>query len=117
MSGEVARLGTAGFRSDAAIKGKAREILQPPTTAADDNVLVEKCSSMMREKLGLISVDSSPGSRFRDFFSSVAPDAMDISALPLDMDMGITDSEINDILQDMDFDFGDTLDSGIAGRR
>ena len=36
------------------------------------------------------------------------------SALPLDMDLTITDSELTDILQDMDMDFGTDLQGGSA---
>ncbi len=104
---EVALLGPAGFPSDVAIKSKAREIIQRPTTAADDDVLLLKFKAAARERLGLPDAGSSPAN-----VSTAPSDAMQISAMPLDIDLGITDSEITDILQDMDFDFGQTEDGG-----
>lgn len=104
---EVALLGPAGFPSDVAIKSKAREIIQRPTTAADDDVLLLKFKAAARERLGLPDAGSSPAN-----VSTAPSDPMQISAMPLDIDLGITDSEITDILQDMDFDFGQTEDGG-----
>ncbi|KAH8889652.1 hypothetical protein GQ53DRAFT_825088 [Thozetella sp. PMI_491] len=106
---EVALFGAAGFPSDEALKQKARDIVKTPTTAADDNVLLEKFKAMMREKLTLPSLQGTKAPIVAGT-SAPAVDPIQILAMPVNMDLGITDSEITDILQEMDFDFGDMTD-------
>ena len=90
---------TGRMPSDSAIQQQARQILNTDTTAAEDPVLLGK---------------------FRDYLKNRLPDAAspaasadNLPALPSDMDMNISDEELNNILQDMNFEF-DTQDFGGA---
>jgi hypothetical protein len=113
------------FPNDEAIRAKAKEILKTPNTAADDPVLIEKFKKMMKERLGLASpseatfgaqaqVSQSQGALGEIQISGTAMPGMDLLSptgidlsFPPNMDLGMTDGELNDILQDIDFDFGD----------
>ena len=104
------------FPSDRAIRTKAREILKMPNTAADDPVLLEKFKRMMKEKLGLgesPSQSETPGQAAVEAPTSstpgmelLLPSGMDLS-VSSGLDLGLADFEMNDILQEIDFDFGD----------
>jgi hypothetical protein len=92
-------LTTVPFPSDDTLRAKAREILGVQNTAADDPVLLEKFKSMMQEKLGLKQTGTGT--------TPVVAETQQPDVLPLDMEVTLTDGELTDILQDMNFDFGD----------
>lgn len=104
--------GSLGFPSDEAIRQKAREISGTETTAADDRVLLEKFKTMMRDKLGL-GTGSGSGSMSSQQVSSMSS-LEDLSTLPVDMDLGLSDCQLGDMLQDMDFEFGDVGGLGLG---
>lgn len=117
----------AAFPDDNAIRSKAREILQISATPADDPVLMEKFKAMMRERLHLDNpaqsgnqdqaqdqvvaaqnqavpgLDLTSGNSFAGI-DLLAPLDVDFSLSP-DMDLSMPDGELNDILQEIDFDF------------
>lgn len=103
------------FPSDDSLRAEARDILGMQTTAADDPVLLTKFKTMMQEKLGLSRTGAQ---QQRSQATAVPPstsateEAQQLAAMPLDIDMNITDGELTDILQDMDFDFGDQVSFG-----
>lgn len=120
---------TGVFPSDDALRAKARDILQMAATAADDAVLLEKFKRMMKERMGLaespgqLSAAGSLGlsglsglsgtpSTHSSGLELLMPLGMDFSVSP-DMDLGLADFEMNDVLQDVDFDFTDL--AGSAG--
>lgn len=86
---------TGRFPSDALIQAQGRQILNTNKTAAEDVVLLEKFKDMMKTKLPLAGSPQATGT---------SP-----SAFPSNMDINISDEEINSILQDMTFEF-DTQD-------
>lgn len=92
------------FPGDDALRAKAREVIGMPNTAADDPVLLGKFKDMMREKLGMGQVNETTTAQL-DTTSAAAAAA---ATLPLDMDITLPEGgDLTDILQDMDFDFGD----------
>ncbi len=117
--GQAAR--NAAFPSDEVIRAKARDILKTPTTAADDPVLLEKFKEMMKQRLQLD--EHSPLDFGAQSTQSQAPSqnqspdhmtglellsptsGMDLSSANLDLTM--TEAELNNILVDINFDFGD----------
>jgi hypothetical protein len=133
----TAPFGLGEFPSDDELRARAKEVLGTPGTAADDAVLLGKFKDMVREKLALglgaptttttltsLSGSSSTlGSSFgqgaqgqgQQLSASAASSAdsllADVSLDPL------TDSQMTDILQDMDFQFGDMtgLDDPVLG--
>jgi len=112
---------------DEAIRSKARDILKTPRTAADDPVLLEKFKSMMRERLSLAGssgiqtqtqpqplVGQNQGTHGETQMSGMVTPGMELlmpSGMDFpfssDIDLTMTDGELNDILQEIDFDFGD----------
>ena len=105
----------AAFPSDEALRAKARDILKMPQTAADDAVLLEKFKRMTKAKLGLsnthspsqtgiLSLNESPSSN--STCVDLLMPGVDFSVSP-EMDLNLPDFEMNDILQDIDFDFTD----------
>ncbi|KAK0619821.1 C2H2 type zinc finger-containing protein [Immersiella caudata] len=108
----------AAFPNDEAIRAKARDILKTPNTAADDPVLMETFKKMMKERLGLASPIDAVGQNQNTLgevqmsgttspgIDLLSPLGVDFS-FPPDTDLGMTDGELNDILHDIDFDFGD----------
>ena len=117
----------AAFPSDEAIRTKARDILKTPNTAADDPVLLEKFKVMMKQRLRLMgsAADSefNPGgalNRDPSFLAEKAVSEADL-LLPLnaspsqEIDMTLTEGELNDILQEMNFDFGDLATEPLGG--
>ncbi|KAK2591620.1 hypothetical protein QQS21_010689 [Conoideocrella luteorostrata] len=96
-------IGNAGrFPTDAELQDRAKEIVKSAVTAADDPVLLEKFKAWMKEKMPYSGgMNGSAG-------------AGEPSLLPANMEANITDAELGDILQDMDFDFGvDTIETGV----
>ena len=78
---------TGALPSDEAMQSRAKEIVSMETTAADDPMLLGKFKTMMLEKLGQ------------------APAQPDVSsALPTNMDVNISDEEVENMLQDMQFE-------------
>jgi hypothetical protein len=102
----TARGATDPFPSDTTVRAKACEILGTSTTAADDLVLLEKFKSLMKGRLGLQE----------DAVDSKAMDGIitndQLATLPLNMEVPITDGELTDILQDMNFEFD--VDGGFS---
>jgi hypothetical protein len=92
-------MGTGCFPTDAALQARAKDILNVMRTAADDPILLAKFKTWMKNKLpGVLS----------------AEEDQQPSLLPANMDVNITDAELGDILNDMDFDFDvDSLETGI----
>jgi len=126
ITAETAPLSGPGrFPSDDALRAKARDILGTTATAADDAVLLEKFKGTMREKLGqgagLGGQTPAPASTGRSQSEQLLPalSAGDLGtmAMPLDLDMDLTDGQLTDILQGMDFQFGDVagLDDPVLG--
>lgn len=117
---------TGVFPTDDALRAKARVILNMTNTAADDAVLLEKFKRMMKARLGVmespnqLSPDGSLGfsglsstpSTHSSGLDLLMPLGMDFSVSP-GMDLGLGDFEMNDVLQDIDFDFTDL--AGSAG--
>ncbi|KAK5660290.1 hypothetical protein OQA88_12830 [Cercophora sp. LCS_1] len=120
------------FPDDESIKTRARDILKTPSTPADDEVLLDKFKGMMKRRLGVIleepeesgfgflttsgRMNLSPVDNQAGFTTSVTghpvtPDqGLDLASsvdqgLEMDMDMMLTEGELNDILQEIDFDF------------
>ncbi|KAK3352969.1 hypothetical protein B0T25DRAFT_455493 [Lasiosphaeria hispida] len=128
VTGQVALLGyragaAAAFPDDEAIRARAREIIKTSRTPADDPVLLEKFKEMMREKLGLAASAPSQGqsqeqgpTQSHSLLSGTGagpppPLSLDMGLTP-QVNLDFTEGELNDILQDMDFDFGDMVDFG-----
>ena len=76
--------------SDEALRERAKQIVHSPQTAADDPTLLQKFKDRMLEKLP---------------HALPAADAEDSSMLASNMDVNISDEALDNILQDMDFDF------------
>ncbi|KAK3687672.1 hypothetical protein B0T22DRAFT_439276 [Podospora appendiculata] len=104
VSNEAGILGAVAFPSDEALRSRAREILQTLTTPADDPVLLEKFKDMMRKKLGLMAPSGGSGLGF-----ILEQDCGAFGGLTM------TDSEMNDITQGMNFEFGDAFDDFSGG--
>ncbi|KAK3940670.1 hypothetical protein QBC46DRAFT_341340 [Diplogelasinospora grovesii] len=117
-----------GFPGDGDIKQRARDILGLPNTAADDGVLLEKFKAMMRSRLGLAQEEGAQKGKQQEnqmgLTGSMSGGIGGIGGtggLGADqMDLTFTQSEIADILQDMNFEFGDLgdlsgFDAGGAG--
>lgn len=86
---------TGHFPTDAMIQEQGRRILNVPKTAAEDVVLLGKFKDMLKKNLP---------------HAASPPKAADsVPALPSNMDVNISDEELNNILQDMTFEF-DTQD-------
>lgn len=86
---------TGRMPSDAMIQAKGRRILSTDKTPAEDPVLLEQFKEMVAKKLP----NAGPANE------SLA----DAPAMPSNMDVNISDEDINNILQDMNFEF-DTHD-------
>ncbi|KAH7160300.1 hypothetical protein B0J13DRAFT_602838 [Dactylonectria estremocensis] len=82
---------TGRMPSDEMIQARGRQILNSDTTAADDLVLLAKFKAMMAEK--------------RPQASQTEKATNADSFLPSNMDVNISDEDINNILQDMNFEF------------
>lgn len=104
------------FPSDDAMRAKAREIIGTPNTAADDPVLLEKFKTMMTERLALGTATATAMAIPATVAVDTASAAPLVSApvvdaqLPFDMDIIMTDGQLTDILQDVNFDFGEGTD-------
>ena len=112
----------AAFPDDEAIRARARDILKTPSTAADDPVLLEKFKGMMKGRLGLAAtsfdvtqpqmqmppqgLDLGGLGNTMSALELLAPTGLDLS-FPPEMDMALTDSDLMDILQDINLDLGD----------
>ncbi|KAL3303537.1 C2H2 type zinc finger containing protein [Colletotrichum asianum] len=88
---------TGTFPSDDALRAQARLILKQPTTAADDQVLLDKFK-------GWVSTKQSEQQQQQPQLSASSSTA----ALPSGMDLTISDAEMNNILQEMNLDFSAT---------
>ncbi|PNY28613.1 Homeobox protein 4 [Tolypocladium capitatum] len=87
------------FPSDEALQARAREVVHSPQTAADDAILLHKFKERMLGKLphALPSVDADAAA----------------SLPPTNVDVGISDKELGNMLQDVDFDLN-TADIGMG---
>ncbi|OIW31991.1 hypothetical protein CONLIGDRAFT_612267 [Coniochaeta ligniaria NRRL 30616] len=119
ITAETAPFGLGHFPSDEDLRAKARDILGTQSTAADNPVLLEKFKDMVREKLALGLGAPTTVAKSAAAGQGVAPGsaADGLGEVPLDIDMNLTDSQLTDILQDMDFEFGDGagLDDPVLG--
>lgn len=97
------------FPDDEAIRARARDILKTPSTPADDEVLLDKFKGMMKRRLGVIPEEPEE----LDFFTSegmdlcMADQGLGLTSVDQGADITFTEGELNDILKDIDFDFGD----------
>ncbi|OAQ86679.1 C2H2 transcription factor [Purpureocillium lilacinum] len=91
---------TGQLPSDQSLKAKAKEIIHSPLTAADDPVLLEKFKTWMQDKFPHATAAASD--------DTVA----DLPLLPTNMEINISDAELGNMLQEMDFDFN-TADMNI----
>ncbi|KAF7559408.1 hypothetical protein G7046_g4730 [Stylonectria norvegica] len=89
---------TGYLPSDAVIQARARKILNANTTSADNVELLEKFKAVMMKKASL-----------QGMIVGKAPETT--STLPSNMDLNLSDEDVNNILQDMNFEF-DTQDFG-----
>ncbi|KAH6996509.1 hypothetical protein BKA56DRAFT_471178 [Ilyonectria sp. MPI-CAGE-AT-0026] len=88
---------TGRMPTDAMMQARGRQILKSDATAAEDSTLLTKFKEMMAEKLPQ---------------ASQAETAIDgAPAIPSNMDVNISDEDIDNMLQDMNFEF-DTQDFG-----
>jgi hypothetical protein len=78
---------TGQLPDDESLRARAREVMGSPRTAADDVVLLEKFKTLMRERVPITDASA------------------EVSALPSNMKMDMSDEDVRDLLQDMDFDF------------
>lgn len=114
----TAPVGLGDFPSDDDLRSAARDILGTQATAADDPVLLGKFKDMVREKLrlglgapttaaastALSAVQTNQSSQHL----SAPPSSTDaFGEMPLEIDLNLTESQMTDILQDMDLQFGD----------
>ncbi|KAM5348316.1 hypothetical protein ACJ41O_008140 [Fusarium nematophilum] len=83
--------GTGRMPSDNMIQEKGREILNAPTTAAEDADLLEKFKDMVAKKF--------PNGLPTNEAIVAAP------AMPSNMEVNMSDEDLNSILQDMNFEF------------
>ncbi|KAH6692380.1 hypothetical protein F5X68DRAFT_129537 [Plectosphaerella plurivora] len=88
-----------GFPSDDAIRARARTILGSAETAADDSALLGKFKIWVMSQLAHPEGEEQTG---------IAPTP---SALPCDLNMNLTDAEMDSILADMSFDI--TADTNV----
>lgn len=92
---------TGRLPTDTAIQTRAKDIINAAETAADDPVLLEKFKTWMKDQI--------PHALPSDGETGQQP-----SLLPTNMDLNITDAELGDILNDMDFDFDiNTMGTGL----
>lgn len=111
------------FPSDEELRGKAREILGTAGTAADNPVLLGKFKEMMRERLGVTTGEAEGGGRSSQgevgggTATTTAAAEGQLVNMALDLDLALTDGQITDMLQDMEFEFGDVggLDDQVLG--
>ena len=96
-------LARGGFPTDGSLQQKAREILgTEAATAADDDVLLAKFKEMVQARHAGQAATAP---------AAAAPAVAEPQAQAIP-ELTMTDAELNDILQDMDFDFVDDLDLG-----
>jgi hypothetical protein len=108
VCGEVAGKGVSGFPSEEAIRERARGFLGVERTPADDAVLLGRFVEVMRGRLGLGPSGEQQQGQMGLAEGGLASGGMDFSAVALD-------TELSDVLGQMDFDFGDMGDfMGIA---
>ena len=101
--------GTGTFPSDLAMKGRARDILGTDTTAADDVVLLGKFKALMEKQLGISPttafVSANVPSLVAPIPLSAAPTQGANPLPPTNVDIDITEEDMNKIMQDMNFEF------------
>lgn len=83
--------------SDAMLQTRARRILDSNTTPADDIDLLNKFKDMVAKKVPQIASAQNP--------------TASMPAVPSNVDIKLSDEDVNNILQDMDFEF-DAQDFG-----
>ena len=88
---------TGRLPQDEVLKCRAREICRANKTAADDPVLLQKFQEYMLQKHGI------PAKRQQQAEQQAE---QEISVLPSNMQLNISDEEIGHMLQDMDMDLG-----------
>lgn len=97
------KVGDSGqLPSDEALQERAKQIVHSPQTAADDPILLQKFKDRMLEKLP---------------HALPAADADAPPLLPTNMDVNISDEELGNMLQDMDFAFNAadmSMDTGMG---
>ena len=115
---EFARAGmrasaTGDLPSDEALRARAREILETDVTAADDAVLLEKFKAMVRGSGSGDASHASPAPGVVANEGTISGDqgglGDDALFLPMGMDLDLTkltNSQLDDMLQDVDFDEG-----------
>lgn len=81
---------TGRMPTDAALQARACEALKTDHTSAEDPALLEKFKEWMRQQLP---------------HAMPAVEKQGLSALPANMDVNLSDAELGNILQDMDFEF------------
>ena len=100
------------FPSDERLRDCAREIVGAEETAADDPELLETF------KLWVTSKMAEDESEAAGTLSSQAHDSLDVASheafLPADMDVNMTNEDLNNILLDMNFEFDAEEDAGGA---
>ncbi len=94
-----------GFPTDAALRTKAREILGVDRTAADDEVLLGKFREMVKAKA---SVE-------QHAIQSQTAVGVDVGAVDMGMELNMTETEIDDLLQNMDFEFVEPAERDLGG--
>ncbi|KAM0349013.1 hypothetical protein ACHAPU_003948 [Fusarium lateritium] len=77
--------------SDAMLQTRARRILDSHTSPADDTDLLNKFKDMVSKKISHTTPAQDP--------------IVDMSAMPSNMDINLSDEDVNNILQDMNFEF------------
>ncbi|PHH88854.1 hypothetical protein CDD83_6967 [Cordyceps sp. RAO-2017] len=87
------------FPSDEAIRAEARDITKSSVTAADDVVLLEKFKAWMRKKLP----QALPAADMNTYTYTDAP-----SLLTTSMEFAISDEDLGNMLQDMEFSLDTT---------
>lgn len=112
--------------TDEALRVKAREILKLNVTAADDPVLLEKFKTMLLVRLGLgqpaaaAAAAGATGLAMEGIVeaptsTTASTSASEVSPGALNLDVNVSESEMNDILKDMSYDFvqgGDLMVDG-----
>lgn len=92
------------FPADEEIRQRARDFLWRERTPADDAVLLGKFRAMMADRLGLAS-GSGSGSAIDTVATGAA--AKGAAADPVGFDGGLSGRELDEMLEQMDFEFGE----------
>lgn len=90
---------TGCLPSDDAMKMRGREILNAEVTAAEDPELLEKFKKWVTEKLCKESQTTT------DVLEHASDSNNTPAAMPMNMDVNLSDAELGTMLKDMDFEF------------